>query len=438
MFHRLASQDLNTKSFPLWASRLQNSLRLLLIPVLAAAALPAGAAQVNAPIVTSLISTTKHMISYRHQEHSWQTADGGLHLLMNRGEQAADDALALYSSYDDGLSWNLKASIPKTGEYSVSDGSFGNDTLNLTFSSNLGDVRSMVLKYDSVARVWTPRGVHKVPRLGKNVHAFNPSLVIDRNKNAWIALVQTDLESGDSVIRLYRRAAESVDWLDTGLNFGPRDALSVYPKVKRSARLVLTPAGIGLIYTVRDQMFWAERPSDGPADLPWTPRVEPLYSSPYPPDQEPMASHFSTVVDDKGYIHMAMADGGQLFYQRYDAALQAWGAPRQLTNTEQKIAYSQITWIGGAKIAIVANFDAMARVFQAADRGQSGAFSCTQRLEHEPAPSGSDLDYSQPRIEVPSKSRAPVPVFQQFMSQGGALQHAMLYHFDAAAAAACQ
>lgn len=410
---------------------------LFLVPALLSSAPHVQAAQINSPIVTSLTSTTEHMISYRHQEHSWQTSDGGMHVLINRGEQAGGDALALFSSHDEGWSWAQMASLPKSGATSAADGSFGNNTLTVAYSSNVGDVRATAFKYDPALRTWRTTDVHKVPRASKLIAAFNPTQVTDRNKNGWIALVESDLGSGESAIRLYRRAAGTQVWEDTGLSFGPRDALSVYPAVKRSARLVLTPGGIGMIYTVREQMFWAERPTEGAAGLPWTLRSEPLYTSPYPPDDEPLSSHFSTLVDDKGYLHTAMADGGRLIYQRYDAVDLAWSAPKVLTG-DLNVTYPQITWIGGAKIAIVVNVDAMARVFQAADRGQSGTFYCTHRLEHPVAPIGSGIDYGRPRIEMPSKSRAPVPVFQQFETQNGAKQRALLYQFDAAAAAACQ
>ena len=48
---------------------------------------------------TDLTSYAELMISYRHQEQLWQTPDGALHLLANRGTSRANPGLVLLSSY---------------------------------------------------------------------------------------------------------------------------------------------------------------------------------------------------------------------------------------------------------------------------------------------------------------------------------------------------
>ena len=51
-----------------------------------AVAIPAGAiVPTIQATLTDLTSSTERMISYRHQEHLWQTADGAYHLVFNRG-----------------------------------------------------------------------------------------------------------------------------------------------------------------------------------------------------------------------------------------------------------------------------------------------------------------------------------------------------------------
>lgn len=54
---------------------------------------------------TNLSGDSELMISYRHQERMWQTADGGLHLVVNRGTSPGNPALVLNSSFDGGVTW---------------------------------------------------------------------------------------------------------------------------------------------------------------------------------------------------------------------------------------------------------------------------------------------------------------------------------------------
>src|ERR1700750_2260659 len=44
---------------------------------------------------TDLTSSSELMISYRHQEHMWQTPDGALHLVVNRGTLRPNPGLVL-------------------------------------------------------------------------------------------------------------------------------------------------------------------------------------------------------------------------------------------------------------------------------------------------------------------------------------------------------
>jgi hypothetical protein len=402
----------------------------------AAAFMPAAHAGVSTGVATTLTSTADRMISYRHQEHLWQTADGAVHVMINRGKQTTGDALGLYSSFDGGTTWTLQATLPKTDAYSVSDGALSGTLLNMVYGSSAGEVRFAQFSYNTSTHIWSVVTTQRVPVSSTSVTGINPSLVIDRNGNAWAAYVEVNSTTGASVIVLSRRASGATTWTNTGLTFGPKDNLSAYPAVKRSARLLLTPGGIGMVYTVREQYFWAERPTAGVATKAWTQLASPLYTSPYPPDTEPMSSHFSTVVDNKGYIHMAFADGGNLLYQRYDATALAWGTAKQLT-TGLSSTYPQVAWLGAGQIAIAVNVDSNARVYQASDRGASPQnFVCTDRLMHPVATTG--VDYGYPRIEIPSApvKGFPVPVLQQYID--GSLQRALHYQFASSTAAGCQ
>lgn len=55
------------------------------------------AAQVEIPAgLTDLSSTSERVISYRLQEHMWQTPDGASHAMINRGRGAALPTQSLY------------------------------------------------------------------------------------------------------------------------------------------------------------------------------------------------------------------------------------------------------------------------------------------------------------------------------------------------------
>src|SRR5205814_7652028 len=89
---------------------------------------PARAVTVRAA-ETDLRSDTERMISYRHQEHMWQTADGALHLVFNRGSLQPNPGLALYSSFDGGATWSFMQSFGNTDDKSTADGQLRGDEL---------------------------------------------------------------------------------------------------------------------------------------------------------------------------------------------------------------------------------------------------------------------------------------------------------------------
>ena len=73
---------------------------------------------------TTLASTADRMISYRCQNHMWQTADGATHAIINRGPGLAGQSLALFSTFDGGATWiNSGVSLPRSNGSSTSSSS---------------------------------------------------------------------------------------------------------------------------------------------------------------------------------------------------------------------------------------------------------------------------------------------------------------------------
>ncbi|HSI49705.1 MAG TPA: hypothetical protein VLA61_15645 [Ideonella sp.] len=394
---------------------------------------------------TNLKSATAYMVSYRHQEHMWQTADGGLHLVTNRGATRSGGTLSLYSSFDGGLNWTSQIVLSKSGPTSVSDGYFDTATssLSLVYDTSDGNINFVTYPYDPGTRTF---GVGpKVQTLPKTagISGVNPTFVTDTLGNTWVAMVKVVDTSQEAVIGLYRRKVGTTKWVDTGLTFGDKDAKSA-PKIKRSARLVLTPSGIGMIYTVHGDMTWASRPTKGDATVPW--QLGLMYSSPYPEDDEPASSHFSVVADGKGYLHLAFTDNGGLWYQRFDASKQVWELSQNLVPVAagKNVTYMQMSWLGNKNVALTANFGEMARVYQSADRGGttssgSTSFACTYLLQHvKTADTGGQYNFGFPRLEAPSIAlSSPVTVLQQYedyTSGTSVLERLKSYQFSLATA----
>jgi hypothetical protein len=103
----------------------------------------------------------------------------------------------------------------------------------------------------------------------------NPSFTVDANGNTWVAYVEEDTRVGVTAgIVVYRRAAGKSNWVAAGYqqpfsDVGPYDTMY---RAKRSARLVTIPGGIGMVYTVGKDIFWAERQLKGGATWPGTAR----------------------------------------------------------------------------------------------------------------------------------------------------------------------
>jgi len=87
---------------------------------------PAGPIAIKAT-TTNLASSNERMISYRHQQHLVQTADGALHLLLNRGTLSPGPGLSLFSSFD--------GAAPLPDVETVDDSGFAHAKLSATIAA---------------------------------------------------------------------------------------------------------------------------------------------------------------------------------------------------------------------------------------------------------------------------------------------------------------
>lgn len=354
---------------------------------------------------TNLESDAGRMISYRQQEHMWQTGDGAIHVLINLGAQTqSGNSLTLFSSFDSGETWIPSVSLTPTKQYATSDGVLVGNDLHVVYSSSAGNVMYSVLQYDSTLKSWSLVQTETAFESGK-FRGLNPGIAIDNEGGVWCAFVSENYLAQEYNIRMLYRPAGDAAWQDTGLIFGQTDGDSI----ERSARPVAVRNGIGMVYTVHQQFFWAYRSDGAPVTEPWTEQT--LFTSSPPYDTDPYASHFSVATDSEKNVHLAFSDHGQLLYARFLDASQGWDPIRTLTG-DVSAGYVQVS-VAAGNIVLFTNEYTYVGVFQSSDGGTS--FAYTQLLTHALASADGTISYRYPRIETPGQSLDPIPLLQQYV-----------------------
>lgn len=362
---------------------------------------------------TTLSSTSDRIISYRHQEHSWQTADGAWHLVINRGALSRGASLVLYSSYDSGATWQATASLAGSDRTSTCDGLLLGTQLLLVYPDTADDIRLAALSYDAGARRWSLYGTELVAGSAL-VNFLNPALTMDARGRLWCAYVLQNPRTSNVAIRLSCKLTGTTSWTDTRLTFGVVGS----DGIKRSARPVLLADGVGMVYSVDASIYWAKRLDDWSEDSSWA--LSTIFSG--QPDADPYASHFSVVTDAFGNVHLAAVDAGRVVYARLLRGELAWRPALELTGFSGA-NYVQTSLCNGNLVVIGNTSDQTLQLYQSSDAG--GTFALTAHLTHAPAPQGGNVSYNLPRVEAPGRSTSPLPVFQQY--QQGTTEKLLLF-----------
>lgn len=376
---------------------------------------PASAAVTSIPAVgTSLSSGSDRMISYRFQSRMWQTADGGTHLMINRGPLSPDASLVLYSSFDNGRTWAAALALQQTNFGSTLDGHLDGNTLRIVFSTSTGQVNYIALTYDPATRVWTRKRVEPVFAVAGLV-ASSPAFVIDNAGAGWCCYAVQDTVSLKWSLRMSYRVPGDTGWRDSEQTFGDTESQNS----ERAGRPVKLPTGVGLVYTDQKIIAWATRVDGAPMRSAWTDNTLLLQTPPDGDGRGPYGGHFSVVTDPLGNLHLATVDMTRIVYFRFLQSTQQWDPVRALTTPVFAI-YVQAT-ISDGNLVIIGNANEQLQVIQSTDFGNT--FAKTHLLTH-PKPTGSQ-DFANARMESPSESRSPIPVLQQYTD--GVVQRLMYF-----------
>lgn len=389
-------------------------IRGLLASLLVAGASLAGAQTNLTGTTVNITGNADRMISYRFQEHMWQTDDGATHLMVNRGSSSAKGALTLYSSTTNGASWTAKIVLPNTDGTSTADGVLSGNDLRMVYSDNTGSILSVVLRYDPTAGTWKQQKIQSPAVFSDATKlALNPGLAIDAQGTMWCAYTVQDLATLASEMRIAFRTTANPVWVDSGQVIGNPGSNG---NLQRSGKPVRIPGGMGLMASVEEKMLWATRRDGDALTAPWT--VSTIFVS-TAADTDPYGGHFSVIDDLQNNLHMITPDGGVPLYFRFDYGTQAWEAPRALPGAS-KSGYVQATRVGSSLLLISNNATEQA-VYRSDDLGAS--FPLVYRLKHQRATGTTSFQY--PRVESPGVSRSPVPVVQQYTT--GATQQRLLW-----------
>ncbi len=363
------------------------------------------------PTVTSITSTADRMISYRNQQHSWQTSDGAIHLMVNRGSVPTGDSLALFSSFDNGVTWFQEFTLPDTDAFSTSDGWLATvgtgSSLLIAYATSqaTGNIMYVAAAYNGSGQTWTLAALQTAVSTA-TFSGSNPAFALDSLGNVWCGFTAQDRTTLTYQEMLAYRPAKSLTWYLTSLVFGGPDAY-----VQHSLRPVPYTGGIGMIYQSGASMYWAHRLNGATMNSPWD--TTQMYTGLPPYSQDPYNSHYSVIADGQNNLHLAFIANQQLLYMRYISSTGLWGSVRPLTTSAINAAYPQTVLAAGNLVIMVNNLQS-AEVLQSTDNGNT--FTLTQGLLHTPPPPGSALYYGNPRLEAPGRSTSPIPVFQQFVN----------------------
>jgi hypothetical protein len=374
--------------------------------------------------VTSITSVADRMISYRNQQHSWQTSDGALHIMVNLGTVSSGASLAVYTTLDGGNTWTQTISLPNTDQFSTSDGALsttnGVTQLQLAYATaqSSGQILFVTATYNSATGTWKLQAPQTV-FAAAGYAGSNPAIAADSTGTIWCGYIAEAMATAHYGIQMSYRPAQASTWSSTGLVFGAVDG-----NMQKSVRPVPYAGGAAMVYQDDSNMYFAYRENTWTPRTPWATTL--LFTDLPPPSQDPYDTHYSIINDAELNLYMGFIGAGQqLYFSKYTSSAGNWSVPLDVLKKPVQPAYPEVTISGGNVVLMVNDLNSVV-VFQSNNAGQT--FVPLQALRHPVATSG--YDYNNPRIEVPKPATNPMPVWQQFVY--GTTQELMQFSVPAA------
>ncbi len=354
-------------------------------------------------IPTTITNGNEGMISSRFQDHSWVTEDGAIHVMANTNGQ-----LSLYSSIDNGSTWMATVTLENSTASSRADGVIVDGKLYSVYTIEGGRIALAILSYSEQSVSWKIE-LTVIPPSPASLRIERPSIAVTEDGTIVVAFTATDRSTGRASLRVAQSDDQGATWtvLDQGIPNTMNDG-------RMSGDIIALDDGFGVLYTNGDTLNWTDY-SEG-ASSGGSLGVSETILIKGDSQNDPNATHFSSLTDEDGNIHVATNNGeSRVVYLRYNNDTDSWDEPVVITD-QPSGNYMQISLMddGTIKIAYDINIDGqlVVAVSESANGGDSWALVAvlTQDVVADPG---------NRRVETPAYAQDTLPLFQQVESADG-------------------
>lgn len=372
----------------------------------------AGDVDIITGISTPIKGGNEGMIASRFQDHSWVTDDGAVHILAN-----VEDTLTMYSSRNDGASWKKMAVLRQSREFTRSDGILvGNDLYNIYTASN-GRLRLATFKYSESKFSWKLSSDLALPKTA-GLKLEHPSITVGPDGLIVVTASAKEQRTRKTSLKIFSSENGGESWtMESG---------SIANKAgdgRIVGDIMTTDKGVGILYSDGPTLNWVELDKLGSSFSILEPEQILIKGD---EQVDPNSTHFSSLIDEEGNIHVATNDGlGHTVYLRYDKSRGGWDDPVQIAGYYSG-EYMQISTLEDGSLQIAYNVrrdeGRFLEVSQSLDGGDSWDViaELTQDIVRNPG---------NIRMETPAYGKDSLAVFQQCEGTLG-INELVYYQFD--------